>query len=107
MKYLSVAFIAMVLVSACVQVPGTGKMKFKNQADSVSYALGYIEAKEYEKGLPNLPFDTINRKGLAKVLSESDIKPSYSKFRTEQFEEFNPEAFRKGIRNIVVLRGSP
>ena len=42
-------FMVVVVLSSCTRVPKTGKMDFQSKTDSVSYALGYIEAVQLKK----------------------------------------------------------
>ncbi|MCL3780721.1 FKBP-type peptidyl-prolyl cis-trans isomerase [Prolixibacteraceae bacterium JC049] len=100
---ISILAIATIL-SSCNKVPRTGKMEFKNSIDSVSYALGFIEAKQFVKGFERLPFDldSMGKVDLAKVYAKTQMRSTYKKFRTEQFDTLNEEAFYKGFLNELV-----
>jgi len=97
-----VAFLAgAALFTACNQVPKTGKMEFKNQLDSVSYALGYIEANQVKKQFEQVPFtvDSTTYVDLAKVFAKSKLQERYLTFRKDQFGDLNEDAFFKGFLN--------
>lgn len=96
------AFLALSLsFSACNKVPKSGKVKFKSQNDSVSYALGYIEANNYIKSFEQIPFeiDSMGKVHLAKALAKTKLQERYLKHRSEQFDNINVDIFYKGFLN--------
>jgi FKBP-type peptidyl-prolyl cis-trans isomerase len=98
---LLVVAIAVFAFAACTKVPRSGKMNFQSVTDSVSYALGYIEANNFKKTFERVPFkmDTANYKDLAKVVAKTALTKNYSDFRIKQFGELNEDAFYKGFIN--------
>ena len=95
-------FLALTLsFSACNKVSKSGKLKFQSEIDSVSYALGYIEANNYIKTLDQLPFqfDSIEKVHLARAIAKSHLKEKYLEIRSNQFDPLNEEAFFKGFLN--------
>ncbi|WP_321515638.1 FKBP-type peptidyl-prolyl cis-trans isomerase [Marinifilum fragile] len=96
------AFLAVIVIfSACNKVPRSGKLKFKNSADSVSYALGYIEADNYKKSFDRVPFqmDTAAMLEFAKAVAKTKLSERYVEFRKNQFEDLNEDIFYKGFLN--------
>ncbi|WP_282126299.1 FKBP-type peptidyl-prolyl cis-trans isomerase [Marinifilum flexuosum] len=96
------AFLAVIVIfSACNKVPRSGKLKFKNSVDSVSYALGYIEADNYKQGFERMPFqmDTAAMVVFAKAVAKTKLSERYVEFRKNQFEDLNEDIFYKGFLN--------
>ena len=100
-RILLVFVIAAVALSSCRKVPRSGKVDFQSQNDSVSYALGYIEANNFKKNFDKYPFemDSIAKVKLAKALAETKLAEKYRNFRIKQFETINDEIFYKGFIN--------
>jgi FKBP-type peptidyl-prolyl cis-trans isomerase len=99
---LILAFLAVIAIfSACNKVPRSGKLKFKNNVDSVSYALGYIEANNFKKNFNQVPFkmDSIAYVHFAKAIAKTTLSERYTDFRNNQFDSLNEEAFYKGFLN--------
>jgi FKBP-type peptidyl-prolyl cis-trans isomerase FklB len=90
---------AMVLsFASCSQVPG-GKASLKNQTDSVSYALGFLEASQYAQQFSSqgFPFDTIDHKTFVKAFAKSKLRDSYIDIRKNQFDTISVKAFMDGF----------
>ncbi|NOU59084.1 FKBP-type peptidyl-prolyl cis-trans isomerase [Marinifilum caeruleilacunae] len=99
---LIIALLALIVsFSACKKVPRSGKMKFANSVDSVSYALGYIEAGNFKKNFNQVPFemDSTAYMHFAKAIAKTKLSERYTQFRNNQFNEINEEAFYKGFLN--------
>ncbi|MBS2097956.1 FKBP-type peptidyl-prolyl cis-trans isomerase [Carboxylicivirga linearis] len=99
---LLVAALALVVVlSSCSRVPRTGKMDFKNQTDSVSYALGFVMANNMKKEWERLPFemDSLAYIDMAKAISKRKLDENFKNYQVKQFEDLNEEAFFKGFLN--------
>ena len=92
---------AIVSFSACRKVPRSGKMDFKSSIDSVSYALGYIEANNFKKTFEQVPFlmDSMTFVNFAKIMAKTQLTEKYSDIRIKQFNGFNEDAFYKGFVN--------
>lgn len=96
------AFLTVVVcASACKKIPRSGKVNFKSSTDSLSYALGYIEANSFKKNFEQAPFqiDSIDYINIAKAIAKTNLTKRYSDFRIKQFDELNEEAFYKGFVN--------
>ena len=65
----------------------------KNNTDSVSYALGYLEAEGFKARLQESPFDSLDVKTVARSLAKSALRKTYSDMRIEQFGSFNDNVF--------------
>ncbi|TAJ11848.1 FKBP-type peptidyl-prolyl cis-trans isomerase [Marinilabiliaceae bacterium JC017] len=77
-------------------------MDFKTRLDSVSYALGYIEANQIKKQLEQqTPFalDSVNFVEMAKAFSNAELQKRYVDFRKNQFDTISFDAFQKGFLN--------
>jgi FKBP-type peptidyl-prolyl cis-trans isomerase FklB len=98
--FVALSAVACLVLSSCSQKPG-GNVKLANQVDSVSYALGYLEATSYSQQFSHqgFPFDTIDTKALVQVFAKSKLKAEYLKFRKEQFDTLNEEVFKKAFMN--------
>ena len=99
---LLVAALALVVVlSSCSRVPRTGKMDFKNQTDSVSYALGFVMANNMKEEWQRLPFemDSLAYIDMAKAISKRKLDENFKNYQLKQFEDLNEEAFFKGFLN--------
>ena len=55
---------AVALLAACAQTPSVKKVELKNETDSISYALGYLNAAGMAQQFKG-PFDSIDTKALA------------------------------------------
>nr|WP_321453311.1 FKBP-type peptidyl-prolyl cis-trans isomerase [uncultured Carboxylicivirga sp.] len=99
---LLVAALAVVVVlSSCSKVPRSGKMDFKNQTDSVSYALGFVMANNMKKEWERLPFemDSLAYVDMAKAISKRQLTKNFKEYQVNQFEDLNEDAFFKGFLN--------
>lgn len=89
-----VVFVSLVVAFAgCGKVPKSGKVVMKNTTDSVSYALGFLEANGLKSRLKEMPFDSIDLKGVARSLAKSSLREGYADWRIEQFGSFNQDVF--------------
>lgn len=85
-------------LSSCSQIP-SGKANLKNQVDSVSYALGYLEASQYSQQFtnPGFPMDTIDLKAFAKAFSKSKLRDKYIEMRKGQFDTLDSKVFMEAF----------
>lgn len=90
-----------VVLSSCSRVPRTGKMNFKNQTDSVSYALGYVMANNIKKEWKRLPFemDSVAFVDIAKAMAKRKLTDNFLEYQINQFESINEDAYFKGFLN--------
>ena len=75
--------------------------KLTNQVDSVSYALGYLEAQQYLNQFSNegFPFDTLNIQLFAKAFEKSNLQSKYIDFRKEQFDTISAGIYKQAFMN--------
>lgn len=99
--FVALSFAIVLMSSSCKRVAGTGEVSMKNSVDSLSYALGYLEAAELKKMIGYLPFDSVGVEGLAHALVKSKLKESYVETRIEQFGDFNVDVFKKAFLNEI------
>lgn len=90
------------LFASCANVAGTGSVELKTASDSVGCALGYLEASQFNKMMEYLPFENLDKKGVAKVIAKQTVKDSYIEERINQFGGFNADVFKKAFFNEFV-----
>eukprot|EP01029_Cantina_marsupialis_P023773 TRINITY_DN5993_c0_g1_i3.p1 TRINITY_DN5993_c0_g1~~TRINITY_DN5993_c0_g1_i3.p1 ORF type:complete len:279 (+),score=0.63 TRINITY_DN5993_c0_g1_i3:680-1516(+) len=100
-RILLVLVISVFAFSSCTKVPRSGKLKFTSRVDSVSYALGYIEANNFKQTFERVPFkmDTADYKNIARAIAKTSLSKNYSDFRIKQFKEIDEDIFYKGFIN--------
>jgi FKBP-type peptidyl-prolyl cis-trans isomerase FklB len=88
-------FIGLLFASAgCGRVPKSGKVEMKNVTDSVSYALGYLEANGWSQRFKSeSPFDSLDMKSVASGFANGMLSKRYVDHRSDQFGGFNEEIF--------------
>jgi FKBP-type peptidyl-prolyl cis-trans isomerase FklB len=96
-KLLFTGFFAGIMMASCSQTPYSGKFEMKTTVDSVSYALGYLEANQLLQVLQRMPFDTLDRKDLATLFAKAKLQDRYTDFRKQQFDTLSENAFRHGM----------
>lgn len=99
---LSLAICALSFAGAALaQIPKKALPKLTNQVDSVSYALGYLEAKQYldQFAHEGFPFDTLDMSLFAKSFAKSKVQDSYIKFRKEQFDTLTTVIYKQAFVN--------
>ncbi len=110
MKHLSIfttALIMLLFAGSCnLRVPGSGKVELKDISDSVSYALGYIEAKQFSNVLKQTPFDSLDVKTMARLVSKTKLNNDYVEWRESQFNVFNEAIFKKAFINELAYNYS-
>lgn len=92
--------------SSCKRVPGAGEVELTNSIDSVSYALGFLEAIQFKRVLNESVFDTLDAKTAARLFSNVPLREAYVDLRIEQFNEFNEEIFRTAFINELAYEKS-
>ena len=97
------ALAGLLTLASCGKVPGTGKPSLKTSVDSVSYALGYLEASQFMQQFKGqgFSFDSIDSKMIARAIGKNKIKEEYIKFRKQQFDTLSEDAYRMGFLNQI------
>lgn len=100
-KVILTVLITVIALSSCNKVPRSGKLKFRNSTDSISYALGYIEAVNFKRSFERTPFqmDSLSYIHFAKAVAKTSLNKRYTDFRINQFDDFNEDIFYKGFIN--------
>jgi FKBP-type peptidyl-prolyl cis-trans isomerase FklB len=100
-----VASIAAVAMVSCSKVPGTGKPDLKNNVDSFSYALGYMEANQFIEQFSGdkSTFDTIDFQKFASAFAQSKLAEKYLEFRKQQFDTLSEAAYMNGFLNQLAF----
>ena len=98
-------FIGLLFASAgCGRVPKSGKVEMKDVTDSVSYALGYMEANHWSQQFKTeTPFDSVDLKLVARGFAKGMLSKRYVDFRIGQFGGFNQEIFVNGFINKLAF----
>jgi FKBP-type peptidyl-prolyl cis-trans isomerase FklB len=101
LKSTLVVLALVVVLGACNKVPNTGKMEFKSKVDSVSYALGYLNANQAKNQFKQTPYelDSVDFVKMAKVLADAKLHSQLMERLESQFDTINEEAFSKGFLN--------
>lgn len=98
--FLFAVSVALLAAVSCSRVPGAGKVVLKDNIDSVSYALGFLEAQQFRKALDETSvFDSIDAKTAARMFSKSAVREGYSDFRKDQFMGFDEKVFKTAFIN--------
>ncbi len=106
-SYVIGVIVLIALLPACrLKVPGSGKVELKNTIDSVSYALGYMSANQFMMNFERIPYDTLDRKNLARAFSKSTLKKDYIEFVEQSFGSFKEEIYRTAFINKVAYNKS-
>jgi FKBP-type peptidyl-prolyl cis-trans isomerase FklB len=93
--------------TACNQkVPGSGKVEMTNELDSVSYALGYLEAQQFRQAINQTAFDSLDMKAAASLFEKVGLNDSYYDFRVDQFGALNKEVFKTAFINELAYEKS-
>jgi len=98
---LAVVFVTAFATTSC-QNKYAKKCTLKNNIDSVSYCLGYFEAKGLLQIFDRVPFDTIDNKALANTFLKGKLTDEYIKTRAEQFDTLDVESFLHGFHSMLV-----
>lgn len=96
-KLFAAALFSGAMMVSCSQVPYSGKFTMKTTVDSVSYALGFLEANQLLQVMERMPFDTLDRKDMANLFANAKLQDRYLDFRKQQFDTLSDEAFRYGM----------
>lgn len=91
-----------IAATACTTTPYSGSCKLTTQVDSVSYCLGYFEAKGFKEMMTRMPFDTLDIKLLAASFAKSKLTDRYLEQRNKQFDEIDEEAFCYGFAHMLL-----
>ncbi|WP_430814722.1 FKBP-type peptidyl-prolyl cis-trans isomerase [Carboxylicivirga sp. RSCT41] len=93
--------LVVMVMASCTKVPNTGKMDFADQTDSVSYALGYLQAANLKKQFERWPLevDSTTCVKLAKALGQAEVKKANIDHLKGMFNEIDEAAFMKGFMN--------
>lgn len=100
-KLLIAVALTVLVMASCSRVPNTGKMDFTNQTDSVSYALGYLQAANLKSQFDRWPIeiDSAARVGFARVLAKQEIKKGNVDHLKGMFNDIDEDVFMKGFLN--------
>lgn len=105
---MKVAMVAVVFATAFAttscQNKYANKCTLKNDIDSVSYSLGYFEAKGIIQIFQRMPFDSLDTKTIAKAFVNSNLNEDYFKSRKEQFDTLDIESFKYGFHTMLTYQ---
>jgi FKBP-type peptidyl-prolyl cis-trans isomerase FklB len=93
--------------AACNQkVPGSGNVEMESELDSVSYALGYLEAQQFKQMINQTAFDSLDMEAAAELFANAGVSDSYYDFREDQFGGLNKEVFKTAFINELAYEKS-
>lgn len=87
------------LLASCSNLPGGGSVKLTNATDSVSAALGFMEAKQLDGMMDQVPFDGVDLSEAAKLFAQAEIDTQYVAWRKNQFGDLNVAVFKAAYLN--------
>src|SRR5690554_1736857 len=82
------------LLASCSNLPGGGSVKLTNATDSVSAALGFMEAMQLDGMMDQVPFDGVDLSEAAKLFAQAEIDTQYVAWRKDQFGDLNVAVFK-------------
>ncbi len=91
----------LLLVTSCNQTPKVENVNLSNQVDSISYALGLINAEGIKQQLKG-PFDTVDVKKVAAVYAISDFNEQMKNGMKQSFDTINFKLMKTGLMNGLV-----
>lgn len=100
-KVACTAFVVAAFATTSCQSKYAGKYNLQNEIDSVSYSLGFFEAKGLGQMLQRMPFDTVDMTYFAAAFAKSELTEQYLDARKEQFDTLNIEAFKYGFYGML------
>ncbi|GAO30205.1 FKBP-type peptidyl-prolyl cis-trans isomerase FklB [Geofilum rubicundum JCM 15548] len=71
----------------------------ENELDSVSYALGFLEAQQFKQMINQTAFDSLDVEAAAQLFSNVGVNDSYFEFREDQFGGLNKDIFKAAFIN--------
>ena len=107
-KTLGALVLTALAVVSCSQKSTITRMELSNNLDSVSYALGYLEAGQVKTQMAQMPFeiDSASFIEIAKVLVNTKVQDKYWEFRKNQFDTLSQAAFVNGFLNELASNKS-
>lgn len=90
-----------VIAVSCTQGPSVKKVTLNNQTDSVSYALGYLNAAGMVQQFQG-PFDTINTKALAAAYADASFSQQMKDGLAQSFDSIDFNTMKAGFINTLL-----
>ncbi|GAF01455.1 FKBP-type peptidyl-prolyl cis-trans isomerase [Saccharicrinis fermentans] len=90
-----------VMAVSCTQAPSVKKVELKNEADSVSYALGYLNASQMSQQAKG-PFDSIDARGLASVYVNAEFSQEMRDGLSKSFDSISWDVMKAGFINTLL-----
>lgn len=100
-KVACAALLVSAIATTSCQSKYAKKCNLKNEIDSVSYSLGYFEAKGLGQVMQRMPFDTIDMKCMAAAFANSQLTEQYLETRRQQFDTIDVESFKYGFYGML------
>ncbi|SMO66887.1 FKBP-type peptidyl-prolyl cis-trans isomerase FklB [Saccharicrinis carchari] len=101
-KNLILALVAVsVMAVSCTQGPSVKKITLKNETDSISYALGYLNAAGMLQQFQG-PFDTINTAALAAAYADAGFSDQMKEGLSQSFDSIDYNTMKIGFINTLL-----
>ncbi len=92
---------ALTLMISCTQSPSVKKVELKNETDSISYAIGFLNADGMMQQMKG-SFDTVDTKTLAAAFVNSDFSEQMKNGISQSFDSINFDLMKTGFINTMV-----
>ncbi len=90
-----------IMAVSCTQTPSVQKVELKNETDSISYALGYLNAAGMSQQFKG-PFDSIDTKALAAAYVNAEFNDQMKNGLSQSFDSINFDIMKVGFINTLV-----
>ncbi len=98
---LGLAAVAVIAVSCTQQTPSVKKVELKNETDSISYALGYLNAAGMVQQFKG-PFDSIDSKAMANAYVNAEFSKQTKDGLGRSFDNIKWDIVKTGFMNTLV-----
>ncbi|MGQ1787545.1 MULTISPECIES: FKBP-type peptidyl-prolyl cis-trans isomerase [unclassified Saccharicrinis] len=92
---------AAVMAVSCTQAPSVKKIELKNETDSISYALGYLNASQMSQQVKG-PFDSIDTKAMAAAFVNAEFSQQMKDGLGQSFDSISWDVMKAGFINTLV-----
>jgi FKBP-type peptidyl-prolyl cis-trans isomerase FklB len=103
-SFVAVVSVALIVVFArCTQVPHAGDVVMKNSIDSISSALGFMQANQWAQMFGRSGFDSVDVKLVATAFAKNKLSQDFVDAMKQQFDGFNEEVFVTAFVNQMAF----
>ncbi len=91
---------------SCNQTPSVTKVELKNETDSISYAVGFLNAEGMKQQLLG-SFDTIDTKVLATAFVNAEFSKQMKNSLSQSFDSISFDLMKTGFINTMIGEKNP